>query len=71
MSIIADLPAAKSVPPSRRATKAITVHYPAAVRQQLKLLAALLGRNVDDLVAEALNMVFAKHRMAEIAPRKA
>jgi hypothetical protein len=63
-------PAPKPVQPSRRATKAITVHYPAEVRRQLKLLAAEQGRNIDDVVAEALNLVFAKYRKAEIAPRK-
>jgi hypothetical protein len=36
----------------------------------LKLLAAEQGRNIDDVVAEALNLVFAKYRKAEIAPRK-
>jgi hypothetical protein len=56
--------------PSRRATKAITVHYPAEVRRQLKMLAVEEGRNIDDMVAEALNLLFVKYRKAEIAPRK-
>jgi len=56
--------------PSRGGTKAITVHFPEEVRRQLKTMAAEEGRNIDDMVAEALNLLFAKHRKAEIAPRK-
>jgi hypothetical protein len=57
--------------PSRRQTKAITVHFPEEVRRQLKALAGEQGRHVDDMVAEALNLLFARYRKAEIAPRKA
>jgi len=60
----------KSLQPSRRQTKAITVHFPEEVRRQLKSMAGEMGRNVDDMVAEALNLVFAKYRKPEIAPRK-
>jgi len=55
---------------SRRQTKAITVHFPEEVRRQLKALAGEQGRHVDDMVAEALNLLFARYRKAEIAPRK-
>ena len=57
--------------PSRAGTKAITVHFPEEVRRQLKTLAAEEGRNIDDMVAEALNLLFVKYRKAELAPRKA
>ena len=57
-------------PSARRTTKAITVHFPEEVRRQLKALAAEQGRNVEDVMAEALNLVFAKYRRPEIAPRK-
>ena len=57
--------------PSRRDTAAITVHYPEPVRRQLKVLASEEGRHVDDMVAEALNLLFARYRKPEIAPRKA
>jgi hypothetical protein len=63
-------PAAKPAQPSRQGTKPITVHHPEAVRRQLKALAAEQGRNVEDMVAEALNLLFAKYRKAEIAPTK-
>ncbi len=56
--------------PSRRETKAITVHFPEEVRRQLKALAGEEGRHVDDMVAEALNLLFVKYRRPEIAPRK-
>ena len=56
--------------PSRAATKAITVHFPEEVRRTLKLLAVEQGRNVDDMVAEALNLLFVRYRKPEIAPRK-
>ena len=56
---------------SRLNTAAITVHYPEPVRRQLKILASEEGRNVDDMVAEALNLLFARYRKPEIAPRKA
>ena len=57
--------------PSRQNKKAITVHFPEEVRRQLKAMAAEEGRNVDDMVAEALNLLFARYRKPEIAPRKA
>jgi hypothetical protein len=57
--------------PSRAGTKAITVHFPVEVRRQLKTLAAEEGRNIEDMVAEALNLLFVKYRKAELAPRKA
>jgi hypothetical protein len=54
----------------RRGTKAITVHFPENVRRQLKSLAAEEGRSMEDMVAEALNLLFARHRKPELAPRK-
>jgi hypothetical protein len=56
---------------SRARTKAITVHFPEEVRRQLKAMAGEQGREVADMVAEGLNLLFAKYRKAELAPRKA
>ena len=56
---------------SRVGTKAITVHFPEEVRRQLKAMAGEQGRDVADMVAEALNLLFVKYRKAELAPRKA
>lgn len=55
---------------SRVGTKAITVHFPEGVRRQLKALAGEQGRDVADMVAEALNLLFANYRKPELAPRK-
>ena len=53
--------------PGRAGTKAITGHFAAEVRARLKVLAAEQGRTMEDMVAEALNMLFAAHRKPEIA----
>ena len=67
---VAAPPPALGKQPSRLNTAAITVHYPEPVRRQLKILASEEGRTMDDMVAEALNLLFARFRKAEIAPRK-
>lgn len=56
--------------PSRTGTKAITVHFPEAVRRQLKAMAGEQGRDVADVVAEGLNLVFVKYQKPPLAPRK-
>lgn len=61
---------ASAVQPSRIGTKAITVHFPEEVRRQLKTLAAEQGRDMEDMAAEALNLLFVKYRKPELAPRK-
>lgn len=66
-----ELTSKKPPQPSRVNTVPITCHYPEPVRRQLKILAAENGRNLDDLVAEGINLVFARYGKAEIAPRKA
>jgi hypothetical protein len=58
------------VAPSRADLVAITVHAPEAVRRQLKAIAAEEGRPMEDLAAEAFNLLFARYRRPEIAPRK-
>jgi hypothetical protein len=69
--VIADnLPPVGTQQPSRAGTKAITVHFPEIVRRQLKALAAEQGRDVADMVAEALNLLFVKYRRPELVPRK-
>lgn len=54
--------------PSRKATKPITVHFPKEVRNQLKILAVEHDNTMQDLIAEALNDLFAKYGKPEIAP---
>ena len=48
-------------------TKAITGHFAPEVRAQLKILAAEQGRTMEDMMAEALNMLFATYGKPEIA----
>lgn len=60
----------RTQPPSRQATKAITVHFPEDVRRQLKSMAAEQGRSMEDMVGEGLNLLFARYRKPELAPRK-
>ena len=59
-----------NVAPSRVNTKSLTVHFPEAVRRQLKMLAVEQGRTMEDLIAEGFNLLFVKYRKPEIAPRK-
>ena len=55
---------------SRLGTAPITVHLPEGIRRQVKGLAAEQGRTVADLVAEALNLLFANYGKPESAPVK-
>ena len=48
----------------------IAAFFPSEVRTQLKILAASQKRDVQDLLAEALNLIFVKYGQPEIAPRK-
>ena len=67
-----DTPAASPAPQtSRVGTKAITGHFPPQVRYQLRLLAAEQDRKVEDMLAEALNRLFAAYNKPEIAPAAA
>jgi hypothetical protein len=62
-------PKAKApVSKGRGGTSPITVHFPKQVRDQLKILAVQSNTTLHNLVAEALNDLFAKHGKPEIAP---
>ncbi|MDE0371613.1 MAG: hypothetical protein OXI73_03595 [Rhodospirillales bacterium] len=56
--------------PGRARTKAITGHFPPEVRHQLKVLAAEQDRTMEDMLAEALNMLFSAYHKPEVAPVK-
>lgn len=58
-----------STQPSRIATRPITVHFPQAVRDQLKILAIEEGKTLQSLIAEGFNDLFAKYGKPEIAPK--
>lgn len=53
--------------PSRVGKKALTCYFDPAVRQQLAVLAAEEDRSQNDLIAEALNMLFERYRKSPIA----
>lgn len=57
-----------AVAPSRAGTKPITGFFPEEVRVQLKMLAAKEKRSMENMLAEALNDLFAKYGKPEIAP---
>jgi hypothetical protein len=48
----------------------IAAFFPEDVRSQLKVVAAEQRRDVQDLLAEALNLIFVKYGKPEIAPIK-
>jgi hypothetical protein len=56
------------VPPSRVGTVSMTLHVPAAVRDQLKRLALDRRTTLHALCGEAFNMLFAREGQPEIAP---
>lgn len=58
------------IPAAKADKAAITVHLPKVVRLQLKALSAEQDRTMEDLVCEALNMMFAHYGKPEVAPRK-
>ena len=62
-----DRAAGTASPPGRAGTKAITGHFAPEVRAALKILAAEQDRTMEDMLAEALNMLFAAYGKPEIA----
>ena len=57
-------------PPSRQGAVQIAAFFPEDVRAQLKVVAAEQRRDVQDLLAEAINLIFVKYGKPEIAPVK-
>ena len=53
--------------PSRVGKASVTGYFPPAVRRQLRHLAADSDATIQALLAEALNDLFAKHGLPEIA----
>lgn len=54
--------------PSREGKSNVTGYFHPAVKKQLRILAADRDTTIQDLLAEALNDLFAKHGKPEIAP---
>ena len=57
--------------PSREGKTNVTGYFPLAVKKQLRILAADRDTTIQELLAEALNDLFAKHGRPEIAPTDA
>jgi hypothetical protein len=55
---------------SRQGAVQIAAFFPEQVRTQLKIVAAEQRRDIQDVLAEALNLIFVKYGKPEIAPRK-
>ena len=55
-------------PPSRQGAVQIAAFFPEEVRAQLKITAAEQRCDVQDLLAEAINLIFVKYGKPEIAP---
>lgn len=55
-------------PKTRVGTKQIAAHFPEDVAWQLRALAVERKTTVQNLMAEALNDLFAKHGKPEVAP---
>ncbi|WMS45377.1 hypothetical protein RDV64_23785 (plasmid) [Acuticoccus sp. MNP-M23] len=54
--------------PSRADKAQIAAFFPPEVRKQLKLIAVEQDKTVQQLMGEALNLLFAQYQRAEIAP---
>lgn len=56
------------VPISREGKVNVSAYFPAEVKASLRLVQAKRGGKVQDLLAEALNLLFAKYNVPESAP---
>ena len=54
--------------PGREGKSNVTAYFPPEVKRQLRLLAAEHDTTIQNLLAEALNDLFAKNSKPEIAP---
>jgi hypothetical protein len=54
--------------PGRAGKTNVTGYFPGEVKKQLRILAAERDTTIQDLMAEALNDLFAKYGKPEIAP---
>lgn len=67
-AVAPDTKAAAYHRPSRDGKTNVTGYYPTPVKKQLRHLAAEKDTTIQDLLAEALNDLFAKHGKPEIVP---
>jgi hypothetical protein len=62
-----DAPKARDKTPARRGRKVVSGHFDPAVSKQLRLLAVERDTNLQTLLAEAINDLFAKYQKSPIA----
>ena len=62
-------PRAGQIRTGREGKSNVTGYFPPEVKKQLRLLAAEQNTTIQDLLAEALNDLFAKNGKPELAPR--
>ena len=70
-SVPAEPRSAKASPPpavSREGKVNVSAYFPSEVKASLRLVQAKRGGKVQDLLAEALNLLFAKYNVPESAP---
>lgn len=67
----ADQPGRQPYRPDRAGKKFIGGWFDKAVHKQLNIMSAEMERDIEDLVGEALNEFFAKHRRPELVVLKA
>ena len=61
-------PAQPAAPISREGKVNVSAYFPPEVKASLRLVQAKRGGKVQDLLAEALNLLFAKYNVPETAP---
>ena len=59
-----------SIQPSRAGKTNVTGYFPPEVKASLRLVQARRGGTIQDILAEALNDLFAKYGVPESAPRE-
>jgi len=66
-----DRPRSKTPRTDRASKKFVGGYFDKGVHKQISIMAAEMERDIDDLVGEALNDLFAKHRRPELVILKA
>ena len=66
--VIAARETVAALAPSREGKINVSAYFPSEVKSSLRLVQAKRGGKVQDLLAEALNLLFAKYSVPETAP---
>ena len=61
-------PQPQALPVSRAGKVNVSAYFPPEVKASVRLVQAKRGGKVQDLLAEALNLLFAKYNVPETAP---